>query len=135
MPAMQAFRCDSRGKTLIWKSDIPWSRRPRLLREPSNRSETCYFAISFTPLEDGGFAPGQAVECADARVAVLRAELMGRDKAKAGSLAFSRRGNSDLGEFEAAVILKVFDNVSKGFGRGYGYGFGHGGRDSSGPWW
>jgi hypothetical protein len=113
MPAMQAFRCDSCGETLIWKSDISSARRRRPRTELS--SQTRYVAISFTQGEGGSFAPGQAVQCNDARSAILRAELMARAKENAGSVAFSRRGNSDLGEFEAAVILKVFGNVPKDF--------------------
>ena len=67
-------------------------------RYTSNASE-----ISFTQAEDGGFAPGQAVECGDAR-AILRAKKMLRDKAKVGSVAFSRRGNPDIEEYEPAVM-------------------------------
>jgi hypothetical protein len=93
MPAMQAFRCDACGETLIWKGGVGSSGRKRA----------------------GRFAPGQAVECRDAHVAILRAELMARDKTNAGSVAFSRRENSDLGEFKAAVILKVFGSVPKDF--------------------
>ena len=50
-----------------------------------------------------------------ARTAMLRAELMARDKANAGSVAFSRRGNSHRAEYEPAVILRVFGNVPKDF--------------------
>jgi hypothetical protein len=88
-------------------------RRPR--RKSFKRSETHYFAISFRKAEDRGFAPGQAVECGDARAAIQRAKLMARDKANAGSVAFSRRRKSDLEEFEAAIILKVFGKVPKDF--------------------
>jgi hypothetical protein len=115
MPAMQAFRCDACGETLIWKGEIGSSGRKRTATEQSNRIETHYVAISFTRVEGGGLAPGQAVECSDARAAMLRAELMARDTANAGSVAFSRRGNSDRGEFEAAVILRVFGTVPKDF--------------------
>jgi hypothetical protein len=96
MPAMQAFHCDTCGETLIWKGEIGPSGRKRRRAELSNQTETHYVAISFEQVEGGGFAPGQAVECVDARVAMLRAELMARDKTNAGAVAFSRRGNSDL---------------------------------------
>jgi predicted RNA-binding Zn-ribbon protein involved in translation (DUF1610 family) len=115
MPAMQAFRCDTCGETLIWKSEIGSSGRRRVGTHLSDQTETHYVAISFTQEEGGGFAPGQAVECRDAYVAILRAELMARDKTNAGSVAFSRRETSGLGEFEAAVILKVFGNVPTDF--------------------
>jgi len=83
--------------------------------EPADRSETHYVAISFTQVEDGDFAPGQAVECSDEEAAILRAELMMRDKGNVGSVAFSRRGNPDRGAFEDAVILQFFGNIPKGF--------------------
>jgi hypothetical protein len=58
---------------------------------------------------------GKQSNAGDARAAMLRAKLMARDKANAGSVAFSRRRKSDLEEFEAAVILKVFGKVPKDF--------------------
>jgi hypothetical protein len=65
-----------------------------------------------------GFAPGEAVGCGGARAAILRAKLMVRDKANYGSVAFLRRRKSDLGESEAAAILKVFGKVPKDFDKG-----------------
>ena len=88
-------------------------RRPR--REPSKRSATRYFAISFTKVGDRGFAPGQAVECGNARAAILRAKGMVRDKANAGSVAFSRSGTPNTQEYDTAVILAVFGKVPKDF--------------------
>ena len=37
---------------------------------------------------------------------------MARSEAIAGAVAFSRQGSPDLGEFEDAVILKAFGEVS-----------------------
>ena len=72
-------------------------------------------AISFRQVESKGCAPGQAIECADAETAILRAELMARDKANIGSAAFSRRGAPTFGRYEEAVILKVFGTLPKDF--------------------
>jgi hypothetical protein len=58
MPAMQVFRCDAWGETLIWKSSL--GKRPADT-ELSNRAVTPYVALSFTQADGDGFAPGQAV--------------------------------------------------------------------------
>lgn len=39
---------------------------------------------------------------------IRRAHAMSSDRANAGAVAFSRRGNPNLGEFDDAVILKTF---------------------------
>jgi hypothetical protein len=63
-----------------------------------DRSET-HCGDIIAQVDDGDFAPGQAVECSDAEAAILRAELMVRDRGNVGSAAFSRRGDPDRGEF------------------------------------
>jgi hypothetical protein len=75
-----------------------------------------YVALPFTPVEGGGLAPGQAVECPHAAAAIRRAEVMSRDETNAGAVAFSRSGSPDVGEFEDAVILKTFGDVPDDFG-------------------
>jgi hypothetical protein len=75
-----------------------------------------FVALPFTPVEGGGLAPGQAVECPHAAAAIRRADAMARDEANAGAVAFSRNGTPDLGEFEDAVILKTFGEVPDDFG-------------------
>jgi hypothetical protein len=74
-----------------------------------------YVALPFTPVEGGGLAPGQAVECPHAAAAILRAEVMSRDEANVGSIAFSRNGSPEIGEFEDAVILTAFGEVPDDF--------------------
>jgi hypothetical protein len=74
-----------------------------------------YVALPFTPVEGGGVAPGQAVECPHAAAAIRRADAMSRDEANAGVVAFSRRGSAELGEFEDADILKTFGEVPDDF--------------------
>jgi hypothetical protein len=66
------------------------------------RAMIYYVAFPFTPVEGGGLAPGQAVECPHAAAAIRRAEAMSRDEANAGAVAFSRSGSPDVGEFEDA---------------------------------
>ncbi|HEY2532978.1 MAG TPA: hypothetical protein VGJ20_34440 [Xanthobacteraceae bacterium] len=76
-----------------------------------------FVALPFTPME-AGLAPGQAVECTSAPAAIRRAQAMAADKVNAGALAFSRRGDPNLGEFEDALILKAFGEVPKDLGTG-----------------
>ncbi len=77
-----------------------------------------YVAMPFMPTEGGGLALGQAVECPSENAAIRRAEAMSRDEAHAGAIAFSRRGDPNIGEFEDAVILKSFGEVPNDFGYG-----------------
>jgi len=76
-----------------------------------------FVALPFLPLQNGGFAPGTAIECPNAAAAIGCAEALSRDTANSGALAFSRQGNTDVGEFEDAVILKAFGEVPEDFGR------------------
>jgi hypothetical protein len=76
-----------------------------------------YVAMPFTPADGGGLAPGQAVECFSQSSAIRRAEAMSHHEANAGAVAFSRRGDPNLGEFEDAVIIKSFGEVPEDFGR------------------
>jgi hypothetical protein len=69
-----------------------------------------YVALPFVRVE-GNLAPATAVECAHAAAAVRRAEVMARDAANAGAVAFSRQGTPELGEFEDAIVLKTFGDV------------------------
>jgi len=45
--------------------------------------------------------------------AIRRAELMSRDAANAGTLAFKRSGDPNIGSFADATILKSFGEVPK----------------------
>ena len=47
------------------------------------------------------------------RVAIRQAEAMSRDPVEAGPLAFKRRGDPKMGNFEDATILKSFGDVPK----------------------
>ena len=58
--------------------------------------------MPFTPADAGGLAPGQAVECPSEGTAIRRAEAMSRQDANAGAVAFSRRGDPNIGGFEGA---------------------------------
>ena len=75
-----------------------------------------YVAMPFTPADEGGLAPGQAVECQNPGVAIRRAEWMARQEGNAGAVAFSRIGDPNVGEFEDAVILKAFGDVPSELG-------------------
>jgi hypothetical protein len=73
-----------------------------------------YVALPFVRVE-GGLAPGEAFECPHAAAAIRRAEALAGLEAHAGAVAFSRQGSPDVGEFEDAVILKVFGDVPDDF--------------------
>jgi len=75
-----------------------------------------YVAMPFTPADEGGLAPGQAVECHNPGAAIRRAESMARQEGNAGAVAFSRMGDPNVGEFEDAVILKAFGDVPSELG-------------------
>jgi hypothetical protein len=76
---------------------------------------TYYVALPFVRLENGGLAPGQAVECPHAAAAIHRADAMSRSEMNAGAVAFSRSGSPELGEFDEAVVLKSFGDVPEDF--------------------
>jgi hypothetical protein len=76
---------------------------------------TYYVALPFVRLENGAWAPGQAVECAHAAAAIRRADVMSRSEINAGAVAFARSGSPELGDFDDAVILKSFGDVPEDF--------------------
>lgn len=73
-----------------------------------------YVAMPFVPM-DHGLASGQAVECSTGASAIRRAEAMSHHESNVGAIAFSRRGDPTLGEFEDAVVLKTFGEVPDQF--------------------
>ena len=68
-------------------------------------------AITFTVTDDGTVAPGEAIECPSAGTAILRAEVLSRIRGNIGAVAFSRTGDSNVGVFEDAVVLKKFGDI------------------------
>ena len=73
-----------------------------------------YVAMPFRPSESGLVA-GEPMECASEAAAIRHAEAMSCRENCVGAVAFSRRGDPDLGEFEDAVILKTFGTVPDDF--------------------
>jgi hypothetical protein len=73
--------------------------------------------MPFLPADDGLVA-GAPMACASETAAIRHAEAMSCRENTAGAVAFSRRGEPDLGELEDAVILKTFGQVPEDFGRG-----------------
>jgi hypothetical protein len=73
-------------------------------------SVTYYVALPFIRA-DGGIAPGQAQECPGEAAAIRRAESMSHDPKNAGSLAFKRTGDPNMGEFGDATVLRKFGEV------------------------
>jgi len=75
-------------------------------------SVTYCVALPFVRTEEG-VVPGQAQEMLNEGAAIRRAELMSRDAANAGALAFKRSGDPNIGSFADATILKSFGEVPK----------------------
>ena len=73
-------------------------------------SVTYYVALPFIRTEDGS-APGQAQECPGKSGAIRKAELMSRNPANTGAIAFKRTGDPSMGNFSEAIVLKVFGEV------------------------
>jgi hypothetical protein len=73
---------------------------------------TYYVALPFVRTEDG-VAPGEGKECPSERAAIRQAEAMSRDPANAGSVAFKRSGDPNMGNFGDATILKSFGEVPR----------------------
>jgi hypothetical protein len=107
-PSAQGFRCSTCGQTR--QLEIPSLRD----RPASSSVEQHHVAVSFRRYKRA-FAPGPAVECPDAEMAIQRAELMLRQRDIVGAVAFSRGIDPVTGEFRQAVILRTFGEVPKGF--------------------
>jgi hypothetical protein len=71
---------------------------------------TYYVALPFLRTEDG-VTPGEGKEMPSERAAIRQAEAMSRDPVNAGSLAFKRSGDPNMGTFGDATILKSFGEV------------------------
>ena len=71
---------------------------------------TYFVALPFIAADDG-VAPGEAVECFNRNAAVMRAEAVSRKPGHVGAVAFSRTGNSAIGEFGDAKVIKKFGEV------------------------
>jgi hypothetical protein len=65
-----------------------------------------FVALPFTRVDEGGLAPGEAIECPSDSAAVRRAEAMSSSDKHAGAVAFSRRGDLDVGD----AVLKRWAN-------------------------
>ena len=73
-----------------------------------------YVALPFARV-DGGLAPGEAVECPHEGAAIRTRSSNVPQYGQCRSVAFSRRGSPELGEFEDAVVLKTFGDVPDDF--------------------
>lgn len=71
---------------------------------------TYYVAIPFVRT-GSKLVPGDGIECNTGANAVLRAEVMAKQRDHAGALAFSRTGDPDSGRFAEAVLLGKFGDV------------------------
>jgi hypothetical protein len=74
-----------------------------------------YAALPFVRLQDGGLAPGEAVECSHSSAVIRRADAMFRDEANAGAVALARIDNPDLYNVKDALVLKTFGDVPEDF--------------------
>jgi hypothetical protein len=60
---------------------------------------------------EDGIAPGEAVECFNPNVAVMRAEAFSRGEGYVGAVAFSRTGDPATGDFSDAKVIRKFGDV------------------------
>jgi hypothetical protein len=74
-----------------------------------------FVALPFARMDEVGLTPCEAVECPDGDAAVRRAYAMSLNGKHSGAVAFYRRGDPNIGEFEEAVILKTFGKVPDDF--------------------
>jgi hypothetical protein len=77
-----------------------------------------YAALPFVRLENGGLAPGEAVECPHSSAVIRRADAMSRNEANAGAVPVARIDGPDLGDLDHAMILKTFGDVPDDFDYG-----------------
>ena len=70
-----------------------------------------FVALPFVLADDGTIVAGGPIECASAGSAILRPEVLSRMEGNVGAVAFSRTGDSDIGIFEDAVVLRKFGEV------------------------
>jgi hypothetical protein len=59
--------------------------------------------------------PTKPVERLNGDAAIRRARAMALNEKDCGAVAFSRRGDPNVGEFDDAVILLVLGDVPEGF--------------------
>lgn len=70
---------------------------------------TYYVALPFLRTEEGTLVPGEAIEAQNEQQAKSRARAM--SVSVAGAIAFSRKGDADLGDFEPAEILARYGDT------------------------
>jgi len=71
--------------------------------------------LPFVRLENGGPAPGEAVECPHLSAVIRHADAMSRNEANAGAVALARIESPLVGKFGEPAILKTFGNVPDDF--------------------
>ena len=76
---------------------------------------TYYVALPFVAT-DNGIAPGEAVECFNPNLAVMRAAAFSNKPDYVGALAFSRTGDPATGDFSDAKVIKKFGDVPDDLG-------------------
>jgi hypothetical protein len=73
-------------------------------------SVTYFVALPFVRTDEG-IAAGQALEMPNESAAVRKAEVMSRDPANVGALAFKRTGDPNIGSYDDATVLRKFGEV------------------------
>jgi hypothetical protein len=71
---------------------------------------THYVALPFLPSDDG-IALGEAIECVNPNMAVMKAEALSRKPGYAGAIASSRTGDPATGEFGDDKLIRKFGDV------------------------
>jgi len=72
---------------------------------------TYYVALAFTRADDGEIVACEPKEARSSDQAIRMAGTMAAMEGHCGAIAFSRTGDTALGDFEDAVILKTVGDV------------------------
>jgi hypothetical protein len=92
----------------------PLYRIPPSARKANTMANVTYYVVlPFGAGDDGDIIAGEAQEVPSSHTALMRAEKAALTSG--GAIAFSRTGDPATGEFENAVVLRVFGNVPAEF--------------------
>ena len=72
-------------------------------------SVTYYVVLPFVRTDEGTLIPGEAIEAQNEHQAKARARAL--SATVAGAIAFSRKGDADLGDYEPAEILARYGDT------------------------
>jgi hypothetical protein len=75
---------------------------------------TYYVVVPFSRGDDGNLVPGEAKEAPNGELARRRAQAACTVSGNVGSVAFSRTGDPESGDFQDATIIATYGEVDMG---------------------